>query len=265
MIVLDGKRISEFGFDADPMHEDPITPIFEHKLMHIPGRPGAWDFGSEIKERPFSFNLRIHERFHDNMQQAFNELVAFLFDEFGKPREVKVVREYEPDKFITAKVMEAMIPERLTDEGELLLPFVAVDPYKYSNVFADEVYWGSQIVTFEYHYLLGREGINGSVKITSPQTINVKVDGIAVQPVFEIDGTANNLKIESGKYSFTLPNFNNAKWVIDFERYTVTRNGQHQFIDDINEFYLMPGSNEVKITGSNINMNVKIKFRDKFN
>lgn len=264
MIILDDKNISEFGFYVEPGHDDPITPTIEHKTMHIPGRPGAWYFGSEIKERPLAYKLKLHERFHDRMQSTYNELVAFLFDEFGRPREIKLVREYEPDKFLTVKVMHQMLPGRLVDEGNLTLPFVAYDPYKYSNVYADEVYWGSEVVTFEYHYLLGRDGVNGGVQLTSPQTINVDVDGLAVQPVFEIEGTANNMKIECGKYSFTLPNFSNTKWEIDFEKYLVYRNGEETMIE-IRDFYLMPGSNAVKVTGSNINIDLRIKFRDKYN
>ncbi|MCJ7840502.1 phage tail family protein [Lederbergia sp. NSJ-179] len=263
MINLDGKNISEFGFEVEPGHEDPITPNMERKTLPIPGRPGLWDFGTEIRERPFSFPVKIMDRFHDNMQQAYNELVAFLFDQYGRPREIKMVREYEPDKFYMVKVAQQMIPERPSEDGTLNLPFVADDPYKYSNTFADEVTWGSEIITFEYHYLLGREGLNGSVKITTLQTLNIPVDGLAIQPIFEISGTASNLTISANSHSFTLPNFNNETWEADFEKYVVFRNGKDTMIE-IRDFYLMPGNNQVKITGSNININMRIKFRDKY-
>ena len=263
MIILDGKHISEFGFEVEPGHDDPITPNFEHKTLAIPGRPGAWYFGSEIKERPFSFPLVIHDRFYDNMQRAYNRLVAFLFDKFGKPREIKIVREYEPDKFIKARVLQQMLPERLTEEGKVVLPFIAYDPYKYSNVYADEVTWGSEVITFEYNYLLGHESTGGAVKITGPQTINITVDGLAVQPIFEISGTGVNLSISANGYSFDLPIFVDIDWIIDFEKYIVYRNGQETMLD-IKEFYLMPGNNQVQIKGDIIDINLRIKFRDKY-
>ncbi|MBP1917180.1 phage-related protein [Lederbergia galactosidilyticus] len=264
MIILDGKNISEFGFEVEPGHEDPITPNMERKTLAIPGRPGLWDFGSEIREKPFSFPIKIMDRFHDNMQQAYNELVAFLFDEYGQPREIKMVREYEPDKFYMVKVVQQMIPERPAEDGTLNLPFVADDSYKYSNVFADEVTWGSEEITFEYHYLLGHESLGGSVNITSPQILNLSVEGLAVQPIFEIEGSANNLTISCGKYSFALPNFTNTSWSIDFEKYVVFKNGEDTMIE-IRKFYLMPGDNQVRINGNNINIDMRIKFRDKYN
>ncbi len=268
MIVLDGKRISEFGFDADPMHEDPITPIFEHKLMHIPGRPGAWDFGSEIKERPFSFNLRIHERFHDNMQQAFNELVAFLFDEFGKPREVKVVREYEPDKFITAKVMEAMIPERLTDEGELLLPFVAVDPYKYAS--ANE-YDESYQYDKEYLYDIG-------LMYDNPESFKWEYErhysginnysSLVADFVIEIQGTVSNGSITNleNNQKLTLPNISNGRLLIDGKRFAIIRNGAAILEgSNYNFFHIQPSEVGFLFEGDNPNATVTYKWLHKFN
>src|SRR5699024_8903274 len=158
----------------------------------------------------------------------------------------------EPDKYHTVKIDGVIAPMlRAHILSNKTLPFIAHDPYKYSRLFGDDIVWGSEVVTFQWHYLLGHEGdgASGGFKVASPTTVNVNVEVLAVQPVFEIDGTANNLKIGSGNYSFTLPNFNNTKWVIDFEKYTITKNGQDQLIDGINEFYLMPGSNAVKITG----------------
>src|SRR5699024_523333 len=105
MIILDGKNISDFGFYVEPGYEDPITPVFEHKTLAIPGRAGLWDFGPEVKEKSFAFPLKMINRFHDDMQSAYNRLVAFLCDDFGKPREIKIIREYEPDKFIMAKLL----------------------------------------------------------------------------------------------------------------------------------------------------------------
>lgn len=268
MITMDDKyRLKDFGLIAEVGHENPITPKIENKTLPIPGRAGLWDFGSEIKEKEISIPVACvgHDRI--NLQQKLNDFVAFLCDEFGKPREIKVVFDYEKDKFYTVKLAEQLNPERIIHLGRFMLPFVANDPFKYSRLFGDEIVWGSKVVTFEWHYLLGHEGDDASsgFKVTSPTTVNVNVDGIAVQPVFEINGTTNNLKIECGKYSFTLPNFSNAKWIIDFEKYTVTRNGQEQILDGINDFFLMPGNNAIKIISTFININIKIKHKDKYN
>lgn len=267
MIIIDDKHISDFGFEVEAGFDDPITPNFEHKTLAIPDRSGVWYFGSEIKERLFSFPLVIHERFHDNMQRAYNRLVAFLFDKFGKPREIKIVREYEPDKFIKARVLQQMLPERLTEEGKVVLPFVAHDPYKYSRFFADEVTWGRTDINFtNTTYTLGHTNDFGAgpIHITRPQTVNITASGLAVQPVLNIEGSANNLTLSANGHSFSLPNFSNTKWEIDFSRYVVFRNGQETMIE-IWDFFLMPGDNEIQVTGSNLDFYLNVKFRDKFN
>jgi|SRR5699024_9151502 len=268
MITLDDNyRLEDFGLIAEIGHGNPITPKIENKTIPIPGRAGLWDFGSEIKEKQISLPVACVGEDRIILQQNLNDFVAFLCDEYGKPRDMKVVFDYEPDKFYTAKLAGQLEPERIIHLGRFALELVANDPYKYSRLYGDEVVWGSEEVTFQWHYLLGHDGDGASsgFKFTSAKTINVDVYGLAVQPVFEIEGTANNLKVTCGKYSFTLSNFTNAKWVIDFEKYIVYKNGQEQLLEGINDFYLMPGSNAVKVTGNNLNIDMKIKFRDKYN
>ena len=265
MITLDSKRLEEFGYRALLEHYHEAVPKIRRKTMTIPGMTGRWDFGSELDSKPFEIPIRTLSDSSLSLQRLQNELVAFLMDEFGNPRPLKMIFDYEPDKFYTVKVDDAIAP---TLRSHILryntLPFIAHDPYKYANVTSDEVVWGSEIITFEWNYLLGHEGSAGSVSLNGPQTIDISVDGLAVQPNFEIEGTANSLKVECGDCSFSLPNFSNEKWEIDFKRYAVFRNGQETMIE-IRDFYLMPGSNEIKVTGNNINIDLRIKFRDKYN
>lgn len=268
MILMDDKyRLEDFGLYLEEGHDHPLTPVFEQKTMHIAGRPGMWDFGSEIKEKRGNWPIATNGKDLNELQQKLNAFVAFLFDEFGKPRTFKVVYDYEPDKYYMMKVASQFSPDRIKPFNRFVLPVVAYDPYKYSRFYSNEIIWGSEEINFAFSYLIGHEGGlggNESFNVNNPQTIEVKVDGLAIQPIFEIEGTANNLKIECGKYSFTLPNFSNTKWVIDFEKYVVYKDG-NETMEEIREFYLMPGSNAVKITGNNVNLDMRIKFRDKYN
>lgn len=260
----DKYRISDFGLYVEEGHNHPATPNFQRKTMHIPGKAGEWDFGTEIRSKSLDIPLATQAWDRVKLQQSLNSFVAFLFDPFGKPREIKIVYDYEPDKFYMVKVSDSFSPERVRPFARFILPLVASKPYKYSNSFADEVLWGSETITFEYNYLLGHESLGGSVKITNPQTFDLSVEGLAIQPMFEISGTANNLTISCSEYSFTLPNFTNTSWEIDFEKYLVYKNGQETMIE-IRDFYLIPGNNQVRITGSNINIDIRIKYRDKYN
>jgi len=128
------------------------------------------------------------------------------------------------------------------------------------------VTWGSTDITFESDYLFGHTNdfAGSPIKVTRPQTLNITNSGLVVTPIIEIDGTANNLTLSSNGHSFTLPDFNNEKWIIDFEKYVVFRNGQETMIE-IRNFELLQGNNSISVNGNNINIDLRIKFRDKFN
>lgn len=262
----DSVRFEDFGLFVQEGHEHPEMPVFERKVVFIPGRPGVWDFGEEIRERPpLRFPLGIIE---DRLilQYRLRQLKEFLYDDFGKARIIKIVYDYEPGRFYLAKCLTNINPVRFATLAEFVLEFQTVDPYKYSNVYADEVIWGSEVITFEYDYLLGHTNDFGGepIRITRPQTVNITASGLAVQPVLNIEGSANNLTLSANGHSFSLPNFSNTKWEIDFNRYVVFRNG-HETMEEIWDFHLIPGNNEILITGSNIDINLSVKFRDKYN
>lgn len=263
MITLNGKPIKEYGLFLLKGHTHP-TPSVEHKSLKIPGKAGLWSFGSEVNERFFNLPIGVLQKSPIDTEYNFNEFLSVLFDEFGKPKPIELTFDYDPGKYYTVEVDDVIDPQRIFEYTEFILPFIAHDPYKYSRVLSDEVTWGSEEITFEWDYLLGHEGTSGGVTVNGPTTFNIAVEGLAVQPVFEIEGTANNLKVECGKYSFVLPNFTNAKWEVDFMKYITYKNGLENMID-MDEFFLLPGINEIKITGSNINIEMRIKFRDKFN
>lgn len=267
MITLDDiYRLEDFGLRAWLEHDHPITPVTTEKTIAIPGMAGLWDFGTEIRERRMGLPMQVNERDRMMLQHKLSKFVTFFHDEFGRKREVKLVFDYEPDKFYKVKLAGQITPERLAHAGKFVLPVVAYDPYKYSKTYADEVTWGSEEITFESFYLLGHTNdfAGEPIHITRPQTVNITASGLAVEPVIYIEGTANNLTLNANGHSFYLPNFSNTKWEIDFNRYVVFRNGQETMID-IRNFYLMPGNNQIQVTGNNIDIEMRVKFRDKYN
>lgn len=270
MITLDDDyRFEDWGFYVEEGHEHPAMPYFERKTLAISGRAGLWDFGTEIREKSFNLpiaSLYTHKKDQAKLQQKLNNFVAFLFDEFGQPREIKLVYDYEPDKFYTVKISDSFTPERVRPFAKFVLPLVADDPYKYSNVFADEVTWGSEDITFESDYLFGHKNDFGEefVRLTGPDTLKITVSGLAINPIFIIKGTANKLTISANGYSFTLPDFENTEWEIDFRDYVVFKNGKDTMVE-IRDFKLLPGTNEINVTGSNVNLELAVKYHDKYN
>lgn len=263
----ENHRLEDFGYRALLEHYHEAIPEIREKTTSIPGMAGRWNFGSELGSKQFNIPIEALGLDSADLQGKQNSLVAFLMDKFGKPRPIKMSFDYEPDKFYMVEINGSMAP---TLKAHIIrnnsLPFVAHDSYKYSNVHADEVTWGNEDITFEADYLLGHENDFGDeyVSVTGPETLSITVSGIAIQPIFEVNGTANNLTISANGYSFTLPNFTNEKWIIDFEKYLVYKNDQETMVE-IRDFYLMPGGNEIKVTGLNINIRLAVKYRDKYN
>lgn len=269
MIILDDKHISEFGFEVEPGHEDPITPVLERKTIPIPGRPGLWDFGTEIREKQFNYPLKIHDRFHDNMQSAYNKLVAFLFDEYGQPRPIKMTREYEPDKFYMVKVVQQMLPERLVDESDLILPLVAHDPHKYAT--ANE-YDPEEDYLYDQDYLY-----DIGLMYDNPKSFQWKYErhysginnysSLVTDFVIEIQGTVTNPSVTNlnDNAKLTMPSISNGRLVIDGKRFAVIKNGQ-DILDgsNYNFSHIQPGEVGFLFEGENPNAKVTYKWLHKF-
>jgi len=90
LIFLDGIPIRKWGLQIQKEHDHPAVPELRAKSMVIPDMPGQWDFGAELGPKQFRFPLGFIEYNDIEKQRRINEFVAFLFDIYGKPREMKL-------------------------------------------------------------------------------------------------------------------------------------------------------------------------------
>ena len=266
MIILDDIYTEKnFGLNALVGHSHPLNAEIDSKTVKIPGRPGVYDFGDEIGIKPFEISFDIIEKDKIEMQQKLYSFISFLQDDYGYPREFKLVYDYAPDRFYMVKVNGLVTPDRLMGVSKFTLPFVANDPYAYSVVYSDEITWGSEILTFESNYTLGHEGTAGNVHVTRNTTIDLTVSGIAIKPLIEITGSASSLKLEVNGYSINFPKFIDTTWKIDCDNYTVLKNRENSFNDvKLRDFILLPGLNTVNVTGTNIDIDINFRYRDKY-
>ncbi|GAE27031.1 phage protein [Halalkalibacter wakoensis JCM 9140] len=259
----DAVRFEDLNFIPLVDHVHPMTPSIQQQTLAIPGRSGLWNFGTEIGERHFSIPLAIPgERIIQ--QHDLNRLVAFFLDKRGQPREVKIVFDYEPDKFYKVTLAQQINPSRLVGVTTFDLPLAAYDPHKYLNVESDEITWGSTDVKFNsLSITYGHEAV-GLVQVTSARTINYQVLGSFIKPTITISGTGSNVTLSANGKSITLPNFNSDTWIIDGSDFSVKRNGVETILDGIDFLEFVSGDNSLQITGSNLNFSLSIKYRDKF-
>lgn len=255
------KRWEDFSLRVLAEHDNPAQAEFSHKSMHIAGLSGLLDFGSEVEGKSFEINLNQLVRQELDLSQTINALNQFFFDEFKQPRFIKIIFDYEPNKYIWAKVSESFTPNRSTLQKKLTIPFIQFDDNKYSITEADEIVWGSTEIDFQADYLLGNTGPGASdMQITSNKTINPFLEGLALMPFIVLDGSGTNVKITCANRILTVGSFTNKKIEIDTENYIAYSNGVETTID-LNEFYFVPGQ-PVAITGTNMNFKLTVHYRD---
>ncbi|PEJ99338.1 phage tail domain-containing protein [Bacillus wiedmannii] len=269
MITLDDKyRFEDFGFICEPGYDDPLTPSFSRKTYSIPGREGVITYGTEIKEKEFSYPLKVMERFHNEMQMKFERFASFFFDQYGNPRKIKMIRDYDPGKYYLVELAQQLLPERLPEDGALVLPLVAYDPRAYSIVKStDKITWGTRIpftTRIPFSYKSGQHIYDVHV----PQKLSVNnIGSIVVRPIIEIVGTAIGLTLTIHGESFSFGNLNNETLFIDAATYTVMKNGKnHLFntVGNLEKLELFPGNNIARIGGENLNIKITFNFRGKY-
>lgn len=261
---LDNYTFADFGLIEEFGHVHPSTPEFEDKTISIPGRPGLLSFGTQIGAKQFTFKLKVFVRDRFERQRRKNNFVAFLFDEYMRPREFKLRFTYEPDKYYWVKVSNQITPEMLTVTDQFELTLIANDPRKYFLLDADEIRMGSHIPV-RSHVRPARHAFT----VTGNQTIKLINDGsLALRPRISINGTATSLTVRNTRngQSFSMSNIaSNKPVIVEGERYLVTEGGVDTFSKLTGKFLdLLPGDNDIAISGSNLDLTISFKYKSQF-
>lgn len=266
-LTLDGKPLKQLGLALLPGYQHPAAPPVRDYTVSIPGRPGAYYFGSDID--PMEFNLPLIIKPQENklaLAAAIRNMISAFIDSYGKPKEVKLIFDYEPDKYYMVRYSGSLPIERYFRMGKFELPLIAYDPHAYSIVESHrDILWGYNI-PFMSDMTFGSGGT--SYTVTEVQDLNVDNVGTkVVRPVIEISGSATSLTLTINGESFSLGTFTNSTFVIDAERYAVLKNRQNflfQFQGNLEKLELMPGANVIPIGGTNLNFNIAFKYRAKY-
>lgn len=257
----------DFGVVVLLNSEEPALPSMRNMGVTVPGRHGAYDFGAYFEPREFTLNIVFPRQDYANLKHNIRKFTKLFTDAYGRPKTVKLRFGDEVDKYYNVRLTGAIPVERAAERGYLTLGLTAFDPYAYSVLASsDTITWGSEVVTFEWFYLIGMDekGLGG-VRVTSPQTIKVELMGEALRPVIDINGSATSLTISANGKSFSLPSFTSTRWIIDGDNFTVTRNGAHDLAALTGDFIdLLNGNNNVVISGTGLNFDLTIKYRDKY-
>lgn len=262
MFTVDNKYSPEdFELMILDIFEDPTSAEFSRNLLDIPNQAGRRLVNEKIETRPIRIVAKFYEDTHVDVNQKLSDLKSIFQDENGKYKEVKLELDHWQNKYVKAHLAKPIESDRKRITGELTLDFICYDPLKYSTINASEINWGNEIINFTSNYKMGHMGVEASKHINEPTTLSLEVDGLVLAPTFKINGSADSVKLELNGKSFTLDNFSGT-WLI--EQYTATLNGQEKFVDN-RRLKLKQGQNKLIITGKNMNFDLNVDFKDRYN
>jgi hypothetical protein len=146
-ITLGGVRDVDLGFRVLEESQEPLAPSTRDKTMIIDGNHGAYDFGAELEAKPFTYKCAFipngttySQPSAQELQRYVRRLAEHLTDRTGRPRNIKLQRAFEPDKYYIARYSGSAPLERIAYNslGMFTLPLIAFDPFAYANI--DQIY-----------------------------------------------------------------------------------------------------------------------------
>lgn len=131
--TLGTKTAKELGIVMLSSSKRPILPQTVDRILTIPGRCGAYDFGAELGPRLFELECALIANTQAELQQACRNLAAHLMDETGRPRLHQLRFDVEPDKYYNVRYAGSLPVERIASLGRFTLPLIAYDPFAYGD------------------------------------------------------------------------------------------------------------------------------------
>jgi len=264
VIILDGKKLSEFNIIAAKGHSNPSSANFSEDTIAIPDKMGVYYVKSQNGIKQFRFPLTAMSIDNTTLQKTMRTFNDFFHDAYMQKRLVKMAFEYEAQKYYDVRLSKAVDADRQFGIGEFDLIVTSHDGYSNNASINTDVVWGSEEITFESDYQLDYTFIKGE-QITVPVTLETTVDGYAIRPTFLINGSGDNVTFQANGKSFSLSNFSVSDWVLDGKKRTVTINGANGYDKKTSGWIdLLPGQNDLQISGTNMNFTLTVKHRDKY-
>ncbi|WP_424765691.1 phage tail domain-containing protein [Paenibacillus sp. sgz302251] len=262
-VWLGDKSFTELGLVLLKDNQRPILPQTIDRTVLISGKNGAYDFGSDLGVRQFDLGCAfVKTKSTAELQLAIRQLIRHLLDDKGRPKTLELKFSTESDKMYYVRYSGDMPIERIAEYGTFTLPLVAFDSYAYQTELSTEITWDSELsmdsdITFDDEFVFT---INGQT------TINVNNFGyVSVSPVIEINGSFANINISANGKTFVYSEAFSGVMKIDNDKMTVKAGNTNLLVNSSGDFVeLIPGINEIDITGTDVDASVSFIFRAKF-
>lgn len=137
MITLGGKTDTELGIVVlSSQTLIPNLPDTRDYTTVIAGRHGAYDFGADLGPRLFMFSCWLNEDLDDeDIQTALTALNAHLLDNWGKPKTLELIFDYQTDRHYNVRYSgaQAIDTGRGMARRKFTLPLIAFEPFAFSD------------------------------------------------------------------------------------------------------------------------------------
>lgn len=271
MILIDNINIENYGFKVLRDGTESESPATRDRLVTIPGRDGAYDFGADLESRSFSIALRLKmQPDYKTFKKRMRQLKRLLFNEYGKPKNVTLEWVLNPGTFYIARYSGAFDVERIWTMGDFELPMVAFDPTAYQTIAAgnpDAIYGdGTELDMGEYY--ANPESVTFT---SSPKPVTITNFGDRVIPLdLRITGAVQNpiIRNETTGQQLTINKVLNPTDVlaIDGKKGYVTLNGTNINNDASGTFPdLLLLENELVFEGTSPNSVITFTFNYQLN
>ena len=139
--TLGDKTAEDLGILMREGESNPILPPTRDRTIVVPGRHGAHDMGAEFEARPISIPcVFVYANDQEELEEYIRDLANHLLDVWGKPRELSLIFDAEPDKTYYVRYAGSLSIDRVIFDGRFNLELVAYDPHAYGESKVEEKY-----------------------------------------------------------------------------------------------------------------------------
>jgi phage-related protein len=262
-VWIDDVELQSLGIGVRLASDEPMFPDVRQQSVIIPGRHGAYDFGAFFDVRKFELDCVFPRQSHTELKRQIRDFVTLFVDIYGRPKTVKLRFGDELDKYYSVKVGGNVPIERLAGRGAFRLPLIAHDPVAKSVVTSDQLVMDSDTPLLSD--ILWDTGLSNRT-ITEPSTFTVINNGtMAVRFTYKIIGSGTNVTLTANGKTFSLGSISGKMVEVDGENFLVKIDGVNDLTMTSGDFIeLLPGVNEVSVSGSGLNFTVSESLTYKY-
>lgn len=271
MMSIDGVHLErDLGLHLLADSEETMIPQVRQDSVEIPGRHGEIVFDSYLESRRlFPTVLIPSQATLTDVQNILRKVSSLLLDRYGRPKDVKVIYDYEPEKYYICRLNGYLSPERVARTGKFLIPLYANDPFAYAPMAAydpkTKQNYNSEIQydagnkypnTAEFNWIYKKHYSGLSNYSYYATDLILTIQGTVASPTITHLETGTKIK---------LPTINNGSIEVDSSNFTIKVNGMVDLTNTNAAFIeLVEGSNSLLFESSSPNAKVTFNWKHKF-